>query len=264
MARTGHPPLCPESEMKIRNMIAASAMIAAIALRAAAGAAGGGVLDQSIGALFNLRDQLQSVVMKSVKGVADAMQEGPPAEVAGESTIAYFTRRQRHYEELHSHSHSLVQAQQHLLTTNLQLLTKLPKDDPRRQEVEREIQDINEGISENRTSRALYKAKLAEFNKAIEDYHRKQGTPPPQKSRTASDAPSPSPDSPRSQDSSASDVDAAAAAAIGAAIGVGIGAAASRGSPRAERGPRGRRGPDRSSSRCHRNPMTGQVHCGRG
>jgi hypothetical protein len=249
--------------MKIRNMIVALAVLAAFALRTVPGIAAGGIVDQSIDALFNLRDQLQSVVMKSVKGVADAMEEGPPAEVPGESTLAYFTRKQHHYEELYSNSHSLVQAQQNLLTTNLQLLTKLPKDDPRRQEVEEDIKNINEGIGENRTSRALYKAKLAEFNKAIEDYHRKQGTPPPQKSRT-SDAPSPSPDSPRSQDTSASDADAAAAAAIGTAIGVGIGAAASRGSSRAERGPRGRRGPDRSSSRCHRNPATGQVHCGRG
>jgi hypothetical protein len=254
--------------MKIRNMIVALAIIAAFALHAASGAAAGGIVDQSIDALFNLRDQLQSVVMKSVKGVADAMQEGPPAEVPGESTLAYFTRRQQHYEALHSNSQDLVQAQQNLLTTNLQLLTKLPKDHPRRQEVSEDIKNINEGIGENRTSRALYKAKLAEFNKAIEDYHRKHETTPPKKSGTTSDTPSPSPDS-RSQDSSASGVDPAAAAAIGTAIGIGIGTAASRGVSRGERGPRGApRGQDRrpegSLSRCHRNPMTGQVHCGRG
>jgi hypothetical protein len=253
---------------KISNMIVALAVIAAFALRAAPGAAAGGIVDQSIDALFNLRDQLQSVVMKSVKGVADAMQEGPPAEVPGESTLAYFVRKQQHYEELYRNSQALVQAQQNLLTTNLQLLMKLPKDHPRREEVEEDIKNINEGIGENRTSRALYKAKLAEFNKAIEDYHRKHGTTPPTKPRPPSDAPSPSPD-PHSQDSSASGVDPAAAAAIGAAIGIGIGTAASRGISRGERGPRGAprgrgRGPDGSSSRCHRNPMTGQVHCGRG
>jgi len=253
--------------MKIRNVIVALTIIAAFALRAAYGVAAGGIVDQSIDALFNLRDQLQSVVMKSVKGVADAMEEGPPAEVPGESTLAYFVRKQQHYEELYSNSQALVQAQQNLLTTNLQLLMKLPKDHPRRQEVEEDIKNINEGIGENRTSRALYKAKLAEFNKAIGDYHRKQGTAPPKKSATTSDAPSPNPDSPRSQDSSASGVDPAAAAAIGAAIGIGIGAAASRAVSRGERGPRGAprgRGPDGNSSRCHRNPMTGQVHCGRG
>jgi hypothetical protein len=250
--------------MKIRNMIVTLAVIAAFAFRAAPGDAAGGIVDQSIDALFNLRDQLQSVVMKSVKGVADAMQEGPPAEVPGESTLAYFVRKQQHYEALYSNSHSLVQAQQNLLTTNLQILTKLPKDHPRRREVEEDIKNINEGIGENRTSRALYKAKLAEFNKAIEDYHRKQGTTPPTKPRTTTDPPSTSPDSSRSQDSSASGMDPATAAALGAAIGIGIGTAASRGVSRGERGPRGRRGPEGSSSRCHRNPMTGQTHCGRG
>jgi len=39
-----------------------------------------GLVDQSVDALFNLHDQLQDVVTKSVKGVGESMQEGPPPE----------------------------------------------------------------------------------------------------------------------------------------------------------------------------------------
>jgi hypothetical protein len=85
--------------MQFRRIILASAIVATFALRVTPPVAAGGLVDQSIDALFNLRDQLQGVVMKSVKGVADAMQDGPAPEGPGESTIAYFSRKQQQYQQ---------------------------------------------------------------------------------------------------------------------------------------------------------------------
>jgi hypothetical protein len=242
----------------MRNIVvAASAIVAALSLQMAA-AAEGGAAALPIPALYDLKGQLQDVVNKSIKGVAEAMEEGPPAQGSEESWIDYYNRRQRHYQQLYAINDQLLQAQKKLLSVNLQLMTQLPKDDPRHSQIQTEIINISNGMGATTESRDKYKAKAAEFKNAIEDYHRKRGAPPPAKSGAS---PSPNPgDSQRGE--AGTGVDPAAAAAIGAVLGIGVGTAISRGGRRPEG--HGRGSPGGPPSRCHRNPMTGQAHCGRG
>src|SRR4051794_25913533 len=78
--------------------------------------AAGGVVDQSIDTLYNLRDQLQETVMKSVKGVGDAMQEGAPPDPGGKPwTKEDLQQIQQKNQGLYDLNKKLAQDQQKLL-----------------------------------------------------------------------------------------------------------------------------------------------------
>jgi hypothetical protein len=162
--------------MKIRNMLVPFALLAFSALPLTAEDSGG-IIAQSIDALFNLRDQLQGVVMKSVKGVGEAMQEGPAAEAPGESSIAYWTRMQAKYQGLYNINKNLLDNQRNLQNVDLQLLVKLPTSDPRRQLIADEIKNVGNQMTGTQQSLENFRQSLGSFNQAIADYYRRN--PPP-------------------------------------------------------------------------------------
>jgi hypothetical protein len=135
------------------------------------------IVGQSIDALFNLRDQLQDVVMKSVKPVAEAMQDGPAEARDTPFTIGDLESGRAKYARLHALSSKLLSAQQKLLNVDAQILAKLPPGDPRRGEVAGQMKQVGGGISETRASSKNFGSKLAEFNAAIGRWNDKHPDP---------------------------------------------------------------------------------------
>jgi hypothetical protein len=135
----------------------------------------GGMVDQSIDALFNLRDQLQGVVMKSVRGVGEAMREGPPPEGPGEGTLAYLQRMHHEYSELHMMDKNLLHAQRRLQQVDLQILAHLPPQDPRRHQIAAEIKHLGVQARATEQSMERYGAKAAQFREALQRYHQRHG-----------------------------------------------------------------------------------------
>jgi hypothetical protein len=134
-----------------------------------------GMMNQSIDALYNLRDQLQGVVMKSVHGVGEAMQEGPAREGPGESTIDYYRRMHHKLHDLAVMDKNLLQAQRQLQKVDLQIMAQLPKGDPRRRQIAAEIKHVGNQAMATRQSMQNYQARAAKFNQAIQQYHQRHG-----------------------------------------------------------------------------------------
>ena len=137
---------------------------------------GTGMMETGIDALFNLRDQHQANVMKSVHGVAEAMREGGPrGEEAGESTLHYLERKQHEYHELAVMNKNLLHEQRALEKIDLQILTKLPPGDPRRHELTAEIKNLNHQAASTRESEVKFATKYREFSAELQRYHQRHG-----------------------------------------------------------------------------------------
>lgn len=134
----------------------------------------GGIVGQSIDALFNLRDQLQGVVMKSVKGVGEAMQEGP-AQGPSDSpfTLEDLTRKQGELQGLYDLNKNLLTNQRKLQNVDLQLLTKLPPTDARRQQLAEEIRNVGSQMAGTQQSMEGFRERLGGFNQAIQQWRQR-------------------------------------------------------------------------------------------
>jgi len=144
----------------------------------------GGIVDQSIDGLYNLHDQLQEVVMKSVKGVGDAMQEGPPPDTGGKPwSLQDLQQIQQKNQNLYDLNKTLAQNQQKLLNVNLQILNKLPPNDPRRAQVQNEIKNLNSGLTDSRAKAQDYKQRKDGADVAIDRWKQRNdsGYVPPRK-----------------------------------------------------------------------------------
>jgi len=134
----------------------------------------GGIVDQSVDALYNLHDQLQDVVMKSVKGVGDAMQEGPPPDPGGKPwTKEDLQQIQQKNQNLYDLNKTLAQNQQKLLELDKKILDKLPPDDPRRKGLTAEMKQVGSGLDETRDKARDFKGKVVDANNAIEKWKAK-------------------------------------------------------------------------------------------
>ena len=137
--------------------------------------AAGGVMDQSIDALYNLRDQLQDTVMKSVKGVKDAMQEGPPPDNDGRPwELKDLQEIQQKNQKLYDGAKTLAENQQKLLEIDQKILQKLPPGDPNRQKIEAEMKKVGDGIPETRKKQSEWGSALTEANKAVDKWKQKE------------------------------------------------------------------------------------------
>jgi len=132
-----------------------------------------GLVDQSVDALFNLHDQLQDVVTKSVKGVGEAMQEGPPPETDRPFTLEDLQKIQQKNAQLYNLNKALAQQQQKLLTLNAQILNKLPPNDPRRGALVTQTKQIGDGLTGTREQQKHFGQKVAEANAAIHGWSQK-------------------------------------------------------------------------------------------
>lgn len=165
--------------MSIRSSIAASAIVAALGLPVSSAAAED-ALTASVDALYDLRDQLQDTVMKSVKGVSDAMNDGGPRPPPpGESAINYQLRMHDRLDNLYSLNDNIFRAQQQLLNADARLLQKLPAHDPRRQQITKELGELGAQQSASRSSRDDYFKRRQAFNELIQDYKKRTGSYPP-------------------------------------------------------------------------------------
>ena len=137
--------------------------------------AAGGVVDQSIDALYNLRDQLQDTVMKSVKGVKEAMQEGPPPDNDGKPwALKDLQEIQQKNQKLYDGAKTLAENKQKLLEIDQKILQKLPPGDPDRQKIEAEMKKVGEGIPETRKKQSQWGSALTEANKAVDKWKQKE------------------------------------------------------------------------------------------
>ena len=136
--------------------------------------AAGGVIDQSIDALYNLHDQLQDVVTKSVKPVAEAMQEGPSPDNNGSPwTLNDLQKVRNDYADGLKQNQTLIQQQQQLANVTAQLLSKLPKDDPRRAALSTELKQVASQMPDTRKQIQDYTSKLAEADAAINQWRQR-------------------------------------------------------------------------------------------
>jgi hypothetical protein len=156
-----------------------------------------GLVDQSIDAAFNLHDQLQAVVMKSVKGVGEAMQEGPPPDNSARPwTLNDLKQIQQKNANLLNLNNNLYQNQQKLADVNAQLLRKLPADDPRRAALSAELKQIASQMPSTHAQVQNFQNKMNDSNAAVERW--KQRHDPgygaaPSKITTSAPAPSAAP-----------------------------------------------------------------------
>lgn len=166
--------------MKVRNIIAASVITAALALSTSKVAAADDPLTKFIDWLYDKRDQLQDTVNKSIKGVRDAMDEGGPRQPRpNESTGDYFVRMYGKYDRLYKRNEALFKNQQELLNADLKLLQNLPKDDPRRARITKEIATVSKQQLSVRKSMNNYSKRRKAFDDKIQDYKKRTGSYPP-------------------------------------------------------------------------------------
>lgn len=158
------------------GVVAAMALIALVAPAPALSDA----LTTAIDGLYDVRDKLQDTVMKSVKGVADAMNEGAPAPSGpGESAIDYQLRMYDRLDRFYRGNDRIFRAQQQLLNIDAQLLQKLPKGDPRRAEVTKDLVHIGTQQAESRKAREDFRQRRQAFHDLIQDYKQHTGSYPP-------------------------------------------------------------------------------------
>jgi hypothetical protein len=159
--------------------------------------AAGGVVDQSIDGLYNLKDQLQGVVMKSYQGLAYAMQDGPPPDPGGRPwTLDDLKQIQQKNANLLGLNNTLYQNQQKLADVDARLLKQLPANDPRRSAVTAELTQIASQMSDTRTAVQNFQNKANTADAAVEQWkqrHDPNYVPPPPKMRTDVPAPSVTP-----------------------------------------------------------------------
>lgn len=129
-------------------------------------------LTQSVDELYDLRDELQDVVTKSVKGVADAMHEGGPRNNwrPGETTIEYNVRKHNEHEAGYKRSRVRLGAQQGLLNVNAALLHKLPANDPRRAQIASDIAHVARQLAGTRADVARHDELRQAFDQRIRAY----------------------------------------------------------------------------------------------
>lgn len=162
----------------------------------------GGLVDQSVDAAYNLHDQLQAVVMKSVKGVGEAMQEGPPPSNDQHPwTRDDLNQIRQKNADLLNRNNTLAQQQQQLANLDAQLLSKLPPNDPRRAGLSAELKQIASQMPETRKQVQNFTNKVAESNAAIDGFRQHHDpTYVPSKTTTAVPAPTAAPAEPPKTD----------------------------------------------------------------
>ena len=160
--------------MKLGNIVATYRVIAFIALPVAAH--GSGMMEGAVDTLFNLRDQHQANVMKSVHGVREAMEEGGPrGEQPGESTRHYLERKHNEYKELYLMDKNLCQEQRALKKIDIEILSKLSPGDPKRHEIAAEINNLSRQIPATKESALKFGHKAQEFNAELNRYNQRHG-----------------------------------------------------------------------------------------
>ncbi len=155
--------------MKVGNLIVAFAILAALARPLSAE---DDWLTKSVDELYDLRDQLQDVVTKSVKGVADAMHERGPRNNwrPNETTIEYNVRKHNEHDKIYEKSLARQKAQQDLLNIDARLLQKLARDDPRRAGIVAELGHVGTQLAGTRADVAKHKKLRDDFDKRIRAY----------------------------------------------------------------------------------------------
>jgi len=171
--------------MKLRNIFVASAIIAALALPACRDAVADALTDM-VDAVYDKRDQLQDVVRRSVDGVNAAMDEGGSRDPGpGESEAHYMLRMYDEHDRYYRLNAALQQSQQNLLNTDLQLLLTLPKDDPRRAEIQKEFDTVSEQIKGTIADTKNHYELRQKFDAKIQRYKNATGHYPPHDCKSA-------------------------------------------------------------------------------
>jgi hypothetical protein len=166
----------------------------------------GGIVDQSIDALYKLHDQLQDVVMKSVKPVAEAMQEGPPPNTDRPFSLDDLQQIRNKNADIVQRNNTLAEQQKQLMNINVQLLNKLPPDDPRRKAISDELKQVASQMPSTRKAIQDYTNKLNESDTAISQWKQRHDptyVPPTSVTKTgpaASAAPEPPAEPPTTDD----------------------------------------------------------------
>jgi hypothetical protein len=152
-----------------------TAFAIALALAPSIVFAEGGLVDQSIDALYNLRDQNQANALKSVKGTAELMQDGPPPSVDAKPwTKDDLNQIRQKNANLLKLNNDLAHSQSEMFKIDQQLLKKLPPDDPRRKELTSHAQQTAANLSDTRNKQEEFRNKVGEANTAIEKWKQKE------------------------------------------------------------------------------------------
>ncbi len=139
---------------------------------ASAAMAEDGAAVQAVDAVWNLHDQLQDTVRKSVKGYIEASQDGPPPDNGGKPfDLDYLQQIKQKNEGLVNTLNTLKANQQKLLELDTKLLQQLPPNDPRRGQIEAERNTVANGINNTVKKRDEFKDALAESNHAVDKWN---------------------------------------------------------------------------------------------
>jgi len=156
--------------MKVGNIIAASAIVAALGLPAFAVAQ-----TDTVDSLFNRRDQLQGVISEFYELWDEGVPRPPPP---GESAIDYQLRMYDRYDRLFWRDDAIRWGQSQLFDVDIQLFKRLSRDDPRRSEIEKEFPELVVQGANRDKSRNEHFRRRGEFNQLIQDYKKRTGSYP--------------------------------------------------------------------------------------
>ncbi|MEY2540106.1 MAG: hypothetical protein QOG67_3846 [Verrucomicrobiota bacterium] len=138
--------------------------------------------------LYNLRDQNQANANKSIKGVHEAMQEGPPPDPQDHPwTEGELNDIRNKHANLLKANNDLAHNQREWLKTDQKILDKLDPNDPRARDLKKEMKQIADGLSETVKQQEHFRNKLAESNTAIDGFKQKNDptyVPPPRPKKT--------------------------------------------------------------------------------
>jgi hypothetical protein len=189
---------------KRRFCFLTTAFAFALALTPSIAFAEGGIVDQSIDAWYNLRDQNQANALKSVKGTAELMQEGPQQQGDKPWSRDDLNQIRQKNANILKLNNDLAHSQSEMFKIDQQLLKKLPPDDPRRAEVTNHAKQMAAGLSDTRNKQEEFRNKLAESNTAIEKWKQKEDPTYVPKTKAAppkeAEPPPPPPDEPPKTD----------------------------------------------------------------
>ena len=154
--------------MKVGNIIAASAIVAALGLPAFAVAQ-----TDTVDSLFNRRDQLQDTITESYESGA------PPPPPPGESAIDYQLRMHDQYDRLYLRDLAIGHARHQLFIVDAELSDRLSKHDPRRSEIVKALPELVVQWSDAIKTRDEHFRRREEFYRLIQDYKKRTGSYPP-------------------------------------------------------------------------------------
>lgn len=172
--------------MKVGNIIAASAIVAALGLPASTIAMAGAMTDL-VDSYWDAEDQYHDSKKRSQRALSVAMNEGalrpPPPDG---STIDYLLRMYDRTDYLYRQSDEIFQIRRLEINGLLGLSLRLRMDDPLRAEFEQEARELNGQQLATRKSRDDYHRRRQAFGELIQDYKKRTGSYPPHDCASAS------------------------------------------------------------------------------